>query len=83
MPTKYQLSDEQLAALQRTEETVAAIGGAIIRAVKNADQSELSVCAKNRLRSPACNGTIEEMVHILAHLGYELKVEILPIQENK
>lgn len=84
-----QLSDEQLAALERIESSVAAIGGVIIRAIRDSGVSYSEIAERadmaafhvsHVIRSPACNGTIEDVTHILAAIGLELKVEIVPIQ---
>lgn len=87
-----QLSDEQLAALQRTESSVAAIGGSIIRAIRDsgvsyaeiAERADMAAFHVNQVvRSPACNGTVEDVARILATIGLELKVDILPVQQGE
>lgn len=84
-----QLSDQQLAALERIESAVAAIGGSIIRAIRDsgvsyaeiAERADMAAFHVNQVvRSPACNGTIEDVARILATINLELKVEIAPIQ---
>lgn len=87
-----QLSDEQLAAIDRIESSVAAISGVIIRAIRNSGVSYAEIGNRSDLgatfvrdiaRSPACNGTIEDIARILAAIGLELKFEIVPIQQGE
>lgn len=90
MPNK--LSEEQLAALQRTVSSVATISRFIIRAIRDSGVSYSEIAERadmaafhvsQVIRSPACNGTIEDVTHILAAIGLELKVEIVPIQQGE